>query len=221
METNPLRGGRHIGFRFAGRRSPLEIVDRRGLRVAAHPSPGAAPWYARHLERDNEIHEIIKDSHYAKDIVVEGGVASAKIGAATTVGLAWGVGGVAVGAVLLRAAIEASSSEGAALAVSIAVGGISKGVETARSGYRESTRTLEERLDPSPGYRYVRFLPDYFWLAWTDAPVEYPVLLRLPDWQHGNLRPVPGTRPPVTIGFLPDVDPYANVTRPAPRYQGY
>jgi hypothetical protein len=207
--ANPLRSGRQVGFRLRGARSTVQVADAKGLRVAAHRSPDAAAWYERHLARNNEIQELIADSHYGKDIVVHGGVASVKIGASTAAGIAWGVGGVVLGAVVIRAAVEASSGEGVALGLSIAASGIAKGTETARSGYRSSTRELEERLDPSPGYRYVRFLPDYFWVASSDAPLEYPLQVASATWLRPSVRPATGDRrgrPTVSIAFLADVE---------------
>jgi hypothetical protein len=203
--ANPLRSGRQMGFRFRGKKSELEIADAKSARLQARRSPDAAPWYERHLVRNNEIHELIKDSHYAKDIVVHGGVATAKIGASTAAGIAVGVGGVIIGAVIVKVAGESGSGEGVALGLSIAAAGIAKGMEIAQSGYRESTREMQERIDPSPGYRYVRFLPDYLWVAWSDEPFAYPAELRTSDWVKRSIGPITRGRPSVSIAYLPDV----------------
>lgn len=203
--VNPLRSGRQVGFRLAGAKSEVRVRDSRGVLLDTRRSPDAALWYLRHQARNNEIQELIADSHYGKDVVVHGGVASAKIGATTTAGVAWGVGGIVIGAVLLRAAVEANSGELAALGISIALGGIAKGMEIAKSGYRESTQELQERLDPSPTYRFVRFLPEYFWVTWSDAALEPPLEVSSPTQLRPNVRPLTRGRPAVSITYLPDV----------------
>jgi hypothetical protein len=203
--VNPLRSGRQVGFRLAGVKSEVQVSDSKGFALETHRSPDAALWYLRHLARNNEIQELIADSHYGKDVVVHGGVASAKIGASTVAGLAWGIGGILVGAVLVRAAAEAGNGEGVVLGISIAAAGVAKGLQTAKSGYRSSTQELEERLDPSPTYRFVRFLPEYFWLAWTDAPLAPPVDVRSPMQLRPILRPLTEGRPTVWINYLSDV----------------
>jgi len=203
--ANPLRSGRQVGFRLAGAKSKVFVTDRKGFELQMHRSPDAGPWYERHLARNNEIQELIADSHYGKDVAVHGSVAGIKIGATTLAGLAWGIGGVAVGAVVIRGAIEANSGEGVALGLSIAAAGITKGMETAKSGYRSSTEELESRLDPSPTYRFVRFLPEYFSLAWTDAPLAYPIEVGSPTRLLPSVNPVIRGRPTVSIAYLPDV----------------
>jgi hypothetical protein len=202
--ANPLRSGRQVGFRLAGAKRTVRITDRKGYRLETHRSPDAAPWYQRHLARNNEIQELIADSHYGKDVVVHGGVASVKIGASTVAGLAWGIGGIAVGAIVLRAAAESGNGEGVALGLSIAAAGVAKGLETAKSGYRSSAEELEARLDPSPAYRFVRFLPEYCWVAWTDAALEYPVEIGSAAQLRPNVRPLTVGRPTVSISYLPD-----------------
>ena len=201
---NPLRTGRQVGFRLAGAKSEVQIKDSKGVLLEARRSPDAALWYLRHLARNNEIQELIADSHYGKDVVVHGGVASAKIGATTTAGLAWGIGGLLVGAVLVRAAAETGDAQVATLGISIAAAGIAKGMAVAKSGYRESTQELQERLDPSPTYRFVRFLPEYFWVAWRDAALEYPLEVGSPTELRHVVRPLIVGRPTVSISYLPD-----------------
>lgn len=204
--VNPLRSGRQVGFRLAGVRSEVQVRDSRGVVLETRRSPDAALWYLRHQARNNEIQELIADSHYGKDVVVHGGVASAKIGATTTAGVAWGIGGLVIGAVLVRAAAESGNAEAAALGISIAAAGIAKGIEVAKSGYRSSTQELQERLDPSPTYRFVRFLPEYFWVAWTDKALEFPLEISSPTQLRPNVRPLTSGRPAVSIGYLPDTE---------------
>ena len=64
---------------------------------------------------------------------------------------------------------------------------------------------MKERIDPSVGYRFVRFLPDYLWMAWADAPVAFPVQIRSDTQVRPNIKPVVGGRPTVSIGYLSDV----------------
>jgi hypothetical protein len=203
--VQPLRGGRKIGFRLSGMKSSLDIVDARGLRFHAQRSPDAAPWYERHLARNNEIQDLIEDSHYAKDVVTEGGIATARIGVSTAVGLAWGIGGTVLGGAIAYAGAQASNSDAVTWGLVIIGAGWAKGWEVMSSGARESTQEFKRQVDPSTGYRLVRFLPDYLWLAWSDRPVSYPVEARTSRDARFASRSVANRGTSVSVLFVPDV----------------
>jgi hypothetical protein len=201
-----LRGGRKIDFRLQGLRSSLDIVDAHGLRFHAQRSPDAMPWYERHLARNNEIQDLVEDSHYAKDVVTEGSVATVKIGVSTAVGLAWGIGGTVLGgAIAYAGAQNGGNADAVRLGLVIIAAGWTKGWEVMSSGARESTREFKQQVDPSTGYRLVRFLPDYLWLAWSDRPVSYPVEARTPRDARLALPSVLNRGSSVSIVFVPDV----------------
>ncbi len=203
--VQPLRGGRKIGFRLRGLKSNLDIVDSHGLLFHSQRSPDAMPWYERHLARNNEIQDLIEDSHYAKDVVTEGGVATVKIGAYTAVGLAWGIAGTVVGGAIAYAGAQASNSDAVTWGLVIIAAGWTKGWEVMTTGARESTQEFKQQVDPSAGYRLVRFLPDYLWLAWSDRPVSYPVEARTPREAKLAQPSVLNRGAAVSIIFVPDV----------------
>ncbi|MDH4188952.1 MAG: hypothetical protein OEW21_01930 [Betaproteobacteria bacterium] len=203
--VTPLRSGRKIGFRLGGMKSNIEIVDSRGLRFKARRSPDAMAWYERHLVRNNEIQDLIEDSHYAKDVVTEGGVATAKIGLSTAVGLAWGVGGTVLGGAIAYAGAKAGNGDAVSTGLVIIGAGWAKGWDVMSGGARESTRQFRERVDPSVGYRLVRFLPDYLWLAWGDGHLAYPVEVRTGREARLASRGVVNRGNSVSIVFVADV----------------
>jgi hypothetical protein len=45
-------------------------------------------------------------------------------------------------------------------------------------GYEESTRTFKREVDPSLAYRYVRYLPEYLWMGWSEQHASFPVEVR-------------------------------------------
>jgi hypothetical protein len=204
--VQPLRGGRKIGFRLRGLKSSLDIVDAHGLLFHSQRSPDATPWYERHLARNNEIQDLIEDSHYAKDVVTEGSVATIKIGAYTAIGLAWGIGGTVIGgAIAYAGAQNGGNADAVRLGLTIIAAGWAKGWEVMSRGTRESTQEFKQQVDPSTGYRLVRFLPDYLWLAWSDRPVSYPVEARTPREAKLALPNVLNRGAAVSIVFVPDV----------------
>jgi hypothetical protein len=92
------------------------------------------------------------------------------------------------------------------LGIGIAGASIKRGWEISKQGYEESTSELSQKLDPSENYRFVRYLPEYLWMGWSDKPVLYPVMLRTSYSQASIARAGAVNRgTSVGIGFLPDV----------------
>lgn len=202
LGANPLRSERQIRFRLRGLKSRLTIFDQAGQVIDPYISPDAGHWYKRHLERESELHDLILDSTYGGKAAVSGAKAGGKIAATTGAGLLLGLGGTALGLAVIKY-VDSSNAVEAGLAI-IATS-ISKGTEISKQGYAESTSQFKEELDPSTGYRFVRYLPEYLWMGWSDRPVTYPVELQTPGAsvyvQHATVsRPASA----VTIAFIPD-----------------
>ncbi|MBI3480576.1 MAG: hypothetical protein HY016_09530 [Nitrosomonadales bacterium] len=201
LGANPLRSERRVGFRLRGIRSPLSITDRNGVSVEAHLSPDAGKWYERHLARESELHELILDSTYGGKAAVSSTIAGGKIAATTGMGLAIGLGGTALGAAIIN---YVNSSNALELGLVVAGASIRKGMQVSEEGYRDSTEVLRQDLDPSITYRFVRYLPEYLWMGWSDQPIVYPVELRTPTARVSIARPIVAGRAAVSVAHVPD-----------------
>lgn len=204
LTSNPLRSGRQVTFRLRGRKSPLSITDQRGAPIVTHISPDAGKWYERHLARESELDEMIRDSAYGRKMAVSGALAGSKIAATSGLGLAIGIGGTALGAAV---AYYGNSADAVIYGLTIAAASIKEGMRISQQGYRESTGALKQELDPSPGYRFVRYLPEYLWMGWSDQAITYPVDLRTPSAMMRVRQPSVVNGTSVTIAHLPDVLP--------------
>ncbi len=210
FKSNPLRSERQIVFKLRGQKSQVTLRDRNGVMIAAQLSPDAARWYERHLARESELHEVILDSAYGGKAALSGGVASVKIAASTSAGAVVALAGTVLGGAIVYAGVNSGSSSGGdavRLGLLVAAASIAKGVEIAGKGYRESTRELKQDLDPSIPYRFVRYLPEYLWLGWSDKDVVYPVQVRTPTISITLQQPSVHGQISVTVAQFPDVVP--------------
>lgn len=205
LGPNPMRTGRKVWFEFKGKKTPLRLTDKDGVVVTTHMSPDSKPWYERHLTRDNAIQDLILDSHYGTDVIAQTGIASARIITATTAGLAFGIGGTALGGLLIYGGLEAASGELIVAGAMIGVASIKKGTEIATTHTRRSVRDMEKELDPSSSYRFVRFLPEYFWVAWDQEGLTYPLSARLNTCHKTIPQPTVKGTPNVSLIHFSDV----------------
>lgn len=88
--------------------------------------------------------------------------------------------------------------------LAVAGAGIEKGMQISQQGYEQSASKLKQDLDPSISYRFVRYLPEYLWMGWSEQPVVYPVELRAPQTQIKILHPTVPGRTSVTVVQVPD-----------------
>ncbi len=204
--TNPLRAERQIHFRMRGVKSDLSITDQRGNVIKPYLSPDASRWYERHQARESELHELILDSAYGGKVAANGAWAGSKIVATTGFGVLVAAGGTALGVGIIYAGAQTSSAVDAVkLGVMIIAVSIGVGANIAEQGYKDSMRELKRDLDPSPSYRFVRYLPEYLWLAWSDEPVAYPVRLKTSHDKVMLTQPGVGNGALVSIAYVPDV----------------
>jgi len=210
MNFNPLRSSRQISFKFRGRKSALDIVDQNGLIINTHLSPDAGKWYERHLERESELHEVILDSAFGGKATASGAIASTKIAAKTGLGLLVGIGGTALGAVIADAGLKSGSDDTFKYGLLTAAASITWGGKIIAEGYRSSVSEFTREMDPSTTYRFVRYLPEYLWLGWSDKAVYYPLELRTSAGSRTYIKqPSVIGRNSVSIGFIPDAgNPY-------------
>lgn len=200
LTAYPLRSARQVSFKLRGQKSRISLTDRNGVVIVPQLSPDTGKWYERHLERESELHEMILDSTYGGKAAVSSTVAGGKIAATTGAGLAVGLGGTALGAAI----IYYGTGDALYYGLAIAVASIQKGMQISREGYEESASKLKQDLDPSISYRFVRYLPEYLWMGWSDQPIAYPVELRTPASRIKIQQPTITGRTSVTVVHVPD-----------------
>ncbi len=214
LDINPLRSERQVSFEFQGRKSRLMIRDHAGYQLNTFLSPDATPWYVRHLERESELHELILDSAFGGKATASGVVAGGKIAAHTGLGILVGVGGTALGAVIANAGLQSSSEEVFRLGLITIAASLAYGGDIISDGYRSSVKAFKQDMDPSLQYRYVRFLPEYLWLGWTDNPLEMPLQLDASSGMQGKIEQAAvRNKSTVSLGYMPDTTRVFSFTR--------
>lgn len=158
MRLNPIRGLRDLEFSPPGKDPPLAFFDASGRPLTSFRSPDSSRWYARHLERNNALHEVFDDSRYSQRLILSTTKGTLKAGGFITVGILLGTLSLGVGGAIVYYAHE--SQELASLGLAIMYFGTKGSYEFARDGVEESARVALDELDISDRYRYVRFLPD-------------------------------------------------------------
>ncbi len=205
LAANPLRSERQVSFKLRGNRSPLTITDQRGVSIESHRSPDARRWYERHLARESELHELILDSVYGGKAAISGAWAGSKIAATTSMGLAVGIAGTALGAAIIY--YGSNDADAVKLGLIVAAAAIKEGIDISREGFEESSRTFKQQVDPSIAYRFVRYLPEYLWLGWSDQAVTFPVELRASSSQVMLRHPSISNGVQVSVAYVPDALP--------------
>jgi hypothetical protein len=207
LKLNPLRSNRQITFKLRGRKSDLTLIDHSGLVISPHISPDAGKWYERHLERESELHEIILDSTFGGKATASGAIATTKIAAKTGLGVLVGIGGTALGAVIANAGLQSGSEDLFRIGLITVATSLTYGGKIISEGYKSSVREFKQDIDPSVQYRFVRYLPEYLWVGWSDQVINYPVELRSSSGSRTFLQQPSVIGPTtVTIGFIPDAN---------------
>ncbi|MEM7183938.1 MAG: hypothetical protein AAF518_23740 [Spirochaetota bacterium] len=182
LSINPLRKLRNLDFTFSGKKSPAFIIDRQRIRTGLYISPSSKSWYKRHVTRDNEIHDLIKDSTYGQLIFLN-------LAKATTVSVLGFIGGVTVmtlgvatGAGLIYIGAEFATGDAAVGLViagfGVMIAGFKAGAEIISDSFSSSVKETKRNLDVAERYRFVRFLPDYAWVGWkTNEKFSYPIYM--------------------------------------------
>lgn len=205
LALNPLRSERQISFQLRGRKSTLNISDSNGYKLLSYITPDAGKWYARHIERESELHELILDSAFGGKATAHGAIASTKIAAKTGLGVLVGLGGTALGAFIANAGLQSNSEEIFRVGLITIATSVTWSAKYISEGYKSSVRQFKQDIDPSINYRFVRFLPEYLWITWSDHPINYPVKLSTSSGaQTSILEPGISAKNSVTIGFMPD-----------------
>lgn len=208
LTANPFRGFRGIVFEGQGRKSALTTKDDKGRALDMNITTDSSYWYRRHFIRDNEISDLMKDSNYAMRMGVSGVAAAGGVAAGIGIGAAIFAGGVGlgVGVIVLSAYVE--SGEGMLLGLGIIAGGGYLGITTGSAVISETSAKAKKVIDDSETYRFVRFLPEYAWVGWSDKELAWPLtcsvgrnrVLSIQGAGAGAVR-ING----VTLAYYPDV----------------
>jgi hypothetical protein len=108
--------------------------------------------------------------------------------------------GTALGAAVIY---YGQSADAVNVGLLIAAASIEEGIKISRQGYQQSTSRLKQELDPAPRYRFVRYLPEYLWMGWSEQDVAYPVELRTPSAKIMISGPNIINRAAVSIAYMP------------------
>jgi len=170
-----IRGYRDVDFKAMGNKSALSLTIPENIKLNLFITPDSSGWYARHKKRNNEISDTIDDVKYAEKF----SLSSAKMSTHVLLGVAGGlllftlIGAAGAGIVLLG--IYAESGEMAGFGVGVVVFGGYTGVDFASSNIKDASENYKKEMNPSDKYRYVRFLPEYSWLGWSNKNITAPL----------------------------------------------
>jgi hypothetical protein len=207
LELNPLRGFRGLDFKSNSAKSRLTLKDANGKILEMQITPDSKNWYTRHEIRDNEIQDLIKDSIYGQAIAVTAVKEGGRSILGVTAGVVVATGGILLGGAIIYASVKYGSGnsvgDGVALGFVIMAAGISKGYSIAEESISESIRNTKIDLDKSNEYRFVRFLPEYAWVGYSQQNLKPPLkisnqdetLSEIPQLKNGTI---------VSIDYLPD-----------------
>jgi hypothetical protein len=212
-ELNPMRGLRHLEFEYMGRKSQIVLTDKQQRTMNPHISADSQYWYQRHFERDNAIHELIEDTNYLQKALVVVSEETTKVASATILGIALGAVSVYAGYEAILAGLNVGGDAGGYLIGAGFLGGytgVNYSGRMVRRTTRSSLRSGEHELNPSDGYRYVRYLPEYVWMGWDEQKIELPLTLtEQASNSVSSLNPVftvSHHSHDVILAYYPDVD---------------
>lgn len=204
-DFNLMHGLRHVGFRLTGSRSSGHFVDAGGRRFEACLSPGSSPWYERHWRRNNAINDLITDSQYFNRMLGSSSLMAVKVGAGVGAGVGICMLLVSGGAGIAYLGVLAESGELTGLGVLVAITGPIAGYSHVSKTTSDAVDGFKEDLDTSGRYRFVRFLPDYIWVGWTDGELRYPLTFQTERARSRPINPI-STRPgAVSVTHFADV----------------
>lgn len=186
--SNSLRGARKVTFILRGHKSTLSIQDAQGLEIKAHRSPDASPWYAHPLAHESKSTRARRDLAFGGNSLAGGLAASVAFTGATVLDILADTVIGALGGAGVLASIDTSKNHPAFTASdyqTAAAGGAVLGllygiVQGLDDGFHTGSDVYNKLTDPANRYRYVRYLPEYLWVGWSDQPLTYPVKLRTP-----------------------------------------
>lgn len=173
-----ISGMKGVHFESKTKRSELTIYDTYHKNIPLFITPDSSAWYKRHIERNNSIREFVQDMHYGKKIVAHGTLSMLEIIGAVSLGIVIITAGVAAGVFIGYIGLSGGSLEIVGLCFVPVVFGFKLGVGIMSERYDAARRSYYKNVDPSNYYRFVRFLPEYMWVGWTNEKVHYPIQIK-------------------------------------------
>ncbi|HQO22158.1 MAG TPA: ankyrin repeat domain-containing protein [Spirochaetota bacterium] len=173
-----ITGMKGLSFESQSKRSELIIYDAYRKNIPLFISPDSSAWYKRHIERNNAIQEFVQDLHYGKKVTTQGTLSTLQVLGAVSAGLIVITSGLAIGAGLIYLGVLAESGEIAAVGCLPIISCYKLGKGIMVDGYNDATQKYNKNVDPSNYYRFVRFLPEYMWIGWTNNKINYPIQIK-------------------------------------------
>ena len=208
-EWNPVRGFRNLNFQFSGKKTNLQMNDESGNSLTVQKTSDSSEWYKRHQIRDNEIQDLIKDSKYGSRVFLYTAKGSIKSVGGFIAGTSVMVLGSALGAGIIYVSAKYgsgdSAGEGIALGFIIIGASIVKGAEIISDSFKEGAGDIQEGLDNSAEYRFVRFLPEYGWVSWRYTKSGKIIIKKVgEDKEILKFSSPVGKNKNIHIGYYPD-----------------
>jgi len=173
-----ITGMKGLSFESQSKRSELMIYDAYRKNIPLFISPDSSAWYKRHIERNNAIQEFVQDLHYGKTVTTQGTLSTIQVLGAVSVGLLVITSGLAAGVGIIYLGAIAESGEMMAVGCIPIISGYKIGKGIMVDGYNDASENYNKNVDPSNYYRYVRFLPEYLWIGWTNNKINYPIQIK-------------------------------------------
>lgn len=201
-----VRGYRDVDFKATGNKSNLTLSIPESIKLNLFITPDSSAWYARHKTRNNEISDTIDDVKYTQKF----SISSAKMTSRMVFGIAGGlliftlVGAAGIGIAALG--IYAESAELAGLGIGVLLYGGYTGIDFAGSNIKSASSDYKKEMNPSDKYRYVRFLPEYSWLGWSNRNIATPLTVNSGNNSNiiYNSITVTNNKNNTIIGYFPD-----------------
>lgn len=209
---NLLRGLRHVGFRPQGLRSDIRLAGVNSNEVTVARSPDSSRWYERHWQRNNAIRELVEDSHYGNTMLLSSARSAGKVGLATVWGVSAGAAMFAAGAGILYLSAETGgggdgTGDAALFGILLMVAGPMYTYKVIRSTAADAVDEFKQDLDASGTYRFVRFLPEYVWVGWSDDDIREPFSIKIAGQDALPVQPFARSGNGVLLVFHPDAQP--------------
>ena len=203
---NFMRGYRNVDFKSMGNKSKLSLSIPENINLNLFITPDASGWYARHKTRNNEISDSIDDLKYSEKFTIS----STKMSSQIIYGVIGGlliftlIGAAGVGVIVLGA--YAGSETLVGLGAGAVVYGGYTGFNFTNRTCKDAKNTYKNEMNPSDKYRFVRFLPEYSWLGWSNKNIITPLQVNSgkETYSVSNSTVVTNKGTNTIIGYFPD-----------------
>lgn len=203
---NFMRGYRNVDFKATGNRSKLTLSIPENIKLNLFITPDASGWYERHKTRSSQLSDTIDDIKYSEQF----GVSSTKMTSQIVYGVVGGLliftlfGGLGIAAIALGAYGQSGAIAG--LGIASLMYGSYTGYNFTKRNVKDAKNTYKKEMDPSDKYRFVRFLPEYSWLGWSNKNITSPLMINSgkETYTIQNSTVISNNGTNTIIGYFPD-----------------